>query len=135
MGTERAWLLYPIGDVDVDPEEVISFYGILPQSTSKRPDLRKRGLVTIVFFGLDDTFRRKQLMKERAVLIVCLYPQLQKAQHSTEEEARTFVDRSCEETEPHANCARSFVRLFRSDQAAADGVAAAACKYYVSGSL
>ena len=135
MRAEQPWLLYPIGNVDVDPEKVISFYGIMPQSTSQQSTLRQRGLVTISFFGLDNTLKRKRLMKERALLIVCLYAQLQNAQHATEEEARVFIARTCEKTEPHANCARSFVRLFRSDQAAANVVAAAARKYYVSGSL
>ena len=134
MCAEQPWLLYPIGDVDVDPEEAISFYGILPQSTSRQSVLRKRGLVTIIFFGLDDTFRRKQLMKERAMLIVCLYPQLRKAEHLSLE-ATAFVNKTCAQTEPHTNCARSFVRLFRSDPAAAGEVAAAASAYYVSGSL
>ena len=134
MCAENPWLLYPIGSVDVDPEEVICFYGILPQSTSSRPSLRKRGLVTIAFFGLDDTFGRKQLMKERARLIVCLYPQLQKAQRSSAK-AMAFVKKSCDQSEEHTNCARSFVRLFRSDQAAAGRVADAAHEYFVSGSL
>ena len=69
MRAEQPWLLYPIGHVDVDPEEVISFYGILPQSISMEPVLRQRGLVTITFFGLDDVIRRKRLMQERAMLI------------------------------------------------------------------
>lgn len=37
MGGEQPWLLYPIGDLDVDPEEVINFHGIQPQSTSRQP--------------------------------------------------------------------------------------------------
>ena len=128
MGGEQPWLLYPIGDLDVDPEDVISFYGILPQSTSQR------GLVTIIFFDLDNAIERKQLMKERAILIVCLCRQLQMAQRSCAK-ATAFVEKACAETEPHTNCARSFVRLFQSDQAAAGRVADEAHEYFVSGSL
>ena len=134
MHTEQPWLLYPLGDEDVDPEKAISFHGILPQSKSRQTTLRQRGLLTIIFFGLDDALGRKQLMRERAMLIVCLYPQLQQAQQSSAD-AKAFVDRTCKETEPHTNCARSFVRLFRSDQAAADKVHGQAYAYYVSRSL
>ena len=134
MDAEQPWLLYPLGDVDVDPEKAISFHGILPQSTSQQPILRQRGLVTIIFFGLDDAFKRKQLMKERAILIVCLYRQLQKTKHSCAK-ATAFVARACAANERHTNCARSFKRLFRTDRAAADRVAAEACEYFVSGSL
>ena len=116
MGGEQPWLMYPIGDLDVDPEDGINFYGILPRSTSQR------GLVTIIFFGLDNAIGRKQLMRDRARLIVCLYPQLQMAQHSSVE-AAAFVAKTCAESEPHTNCARSFVRLFQCDQAAAGRVA------------
>ena len=128
MGGEQPWLMYPIGDLDVDPEDVINFYGILPRSTSQR------GLVTIIFFDLDNAIGRKQLMRDRARLIVCLYPQLQMAQHSSVE-AAAFVAKTCAESEPHTNCARSFVRLFQCDQAAAGRVADEANKYFVSGSL
>jgi hypothetical protein len=128
MGGEQPWLMYPIGDLDVDPEDVINFYGILPRSTSQR------GLVTIIFFGLDNAIGRKQLMRDRARLIVCLYPQLQMAQHSSVE-AAAYVAKTCAESEPHTNCARSFVRLFQCDQAAAGRVANEANKYFVSGSL
>ena len=46
---EQPWLLYPIGRLDVDPEEVITFHGIFPKSTSDDRASRLRGLVTIVF--------------------------------------------------------------------------------------
>ena len=72
MKKELPWLLYPIGQLDIDPEEVITFYGYLPQSKSTNPHLRLRGLVTISFFGLDDFNDRKTLLKERAWVIIYL---------------------------------------------------------------
>lgn len=135
MRAEQPWLLYPIGHVDVDPEEVISFYGILPQSISMEPVLRQRGLVTITFFGLDDVIRRKRLMQERAMLIFCLLQQLKKAYDWKDMNASAFVKSMLDEAAAHTNCVRSFVRLFRSDRAAADRVATAAYEYCCSGSL
>ena len=63
MTAEQPWLIYPIGSLDVDPEDVITFHGFLPQSNAAHPFLMLRGLVTIAFFGLDDVIGRKNLMR------------------------------------------------------------------------
>ena len=39
MKAEKAWLLYPVGSLDVDPEIVIGFRGILPKSVHRNPNL------------------------------------------------------------------------------------------------
>ena len=70
---EKPWLLYPVGCLDVDPEDVVTFHGYLPQSKSEDPLLKLRGLVTIAFFSLDDVNRRKNLIRERAYKIVTLH--------------------------------------------------------------
>ena len=135
MDAERPWLLYPIGRLDVDPEDVISFHGILPQSTSADPLSRLRGLVTIAFFGLDDVISRKNLMRDRATIIVLLHGSLVKAETHGETETAELVGSLLAPTASHTNCARSFERLFRSNRTEADEVAGVALRFLISGSL
>lgn len=61
-------------------------------------------------------------MKERAEGIVLLHSQL-KAEYDGDERAGTHIVTLTSPSTPHANCARSFVRLFHFDQARADRVA------------
>ena len=135
MTAERPWLLYPIGRLDVDPEDVITFYGLLPQSTSADRLLRLRGLVTIAFFRLDDVLTRKELMKERALIVFILHSLLVKAEDDGDEESAVLVKELLSPTSKHTSCARSFERLFRFDRAQAAEVADRVEKYLVSGSL
>lgn len=135
MRAEQPWLIYPIGSEDVDPEDVVSFRGIFPRSEHADPDLRKRGLATITFFGLDDVNARKNLLRERAQIVVLLHGQLAKATDRHAAAARELVDSLLASSAPHANCARSFARLFRDDRAEADSVAEEAEKYLLSRSL
>ena len=122
MKTERPWLLYPIGHLDVDPEDVLSFNGILPYSHAADPRLRLRGLVTIVFFGLDDVVARKNLMRERAMVVVLLHQWLLKASKG-DMKAAAQASEMVASTAMHANCARSFERLFQANPVQAGKVA------------
>ena len=131
MDSEKPWLLYPVGCLDIDPEDVVTFHGYLPQSRSEDRFLQLRGLVTIAFFGLDDVSRRKSLMKERAEGIVLLHSQL-KAEYDGDERAGTYIVALTDPSARHANCARSFVRLFHSDRACADRVADMAWAFLTS---
>ena len=133
---EQPWLLYPIGRLDVDPEEVITFHGIFPKSTSDDRASRLRGLVTIAFFDLDNVIARKNLMKERAHIVSLLHTFLVRAEdrRSTAAEPAALVETMLASTSPHTNCARSFARLFRSDPAQAAEVAGLAETFLHSGS-
>ena len=135
MGAERPWLLYPIGLLDVDPEEVISFRGIFPQSEHADPNLKQRGLATITFLGLDNVNARKNLLRDRAWIVVLLHGQLAKATDQGDAAARALVKSLLASSAPHANCARSFARLFQEDRAEADAVAEEAEKFLLSRSL
>ena len=136
LNGEEPWLLYPLGRLDVDPEEVITFHGIFPRSTSDDPRSRLRGLATIEFFGLDDVIARKNLMKERARIIWLLRTFLPRAEEreSAATESASPVERMLSSTSPHTNCARSFARLFRADPAQAEEVAELALSFLLSGS-
>ena len=132
MDAEKPWLLYPIGCLDVDPEDVVTFYGYLPQSKSEDQFLKLRGLVTIAFFGLDDVDRRKNLILERADKIVTLHLLLMKAEDDGNRRAGMLVDAMLASNAKHANYARSFARLFRSDRNRADKVADMASEFLKS---
>ena len=135
MGGEQPWLFYPIGSRDADPEEVISFRGIFPRSEHPDANLKQRGLATITFFGLDDVTARKTLLRDRAQVVVLLHGQLAKATDQHDAAARALAERLLASCSPHANCARSFARLFREDRADADAVAEEAKNFLLSRSL
>ena len=135
MTAERPWLIYPIGLMDVDPEEVITFDGVLPRISTVDPVLRLRGLVTIMFFGLDDVIGRKNLMLERAMIVRLLYDELIQATDQGNTNAAALVEEMQAPTALHANCARSFARLFRSDRARATEIAESLRRFLQSRSL
>jgi hypothetical protein len=116
MQTEKPYLIYPIGDFDDAPEQLIHFYGASPQAVADKGHKRARALVTIEFFKLDDD-KRKNLFRERATIINALYPQLQKAHGggsaAEKAAAQSVVDLYISPKAPHTNCARSFRDLFR----------------------
>jgi len=110
---EKPLLIYPIGDFDDPPEKLIRFHGVSPQPVAATGYLRDRALVTIEFFKLDDALGRKNLVRERAAVIIALFPQLQ-AQTSARQlgtAARRIIESYTADSAPHANCARSFVAL------------------------
>jgi hypothetical protein len=134
--SERPLLIYPVGDLDIDPESAIEFLGFMPQAKAASPDYF-RGLVTIAFFGLDDIDMRPDLFLERAKIIVTMKPFLddandQNAPAADRAAAKALVDRFTSSKSPHANCARSFERLFKSNRAAADACYKAADDYWGS---
>ena len=73
MSSEQALLIYPISDVDVDPEVLIDFHGLSPKSKISSGFPCHRALVTIEVFQLDNWRRRKELNKDRAEWLEKLY--------------------------------------------------------------
>ena len=66
MSGERAYLIYPISDIDEDPEVLLAFHGISPQARVKVGFPCHRALVTIHLLQLDSWRHRKELHKDRA---------------------------------------------------------------------
>ncbi len=122
MHAEEPWLLYPIGNTDGDPEDIITFYGMVPQCKADDANSQLRGLATIASFGLDD-IARKNLMRERAMVILILHASLEEAKKECSPEAAELVSTMVESSSVHTNCARSFKRLFDLDRIAAAKVA------------
>ncbi len=133
MKGEKPWLIYPIGQLDNDPEDVIDFYGYLARSKATDHHLKLRGVVTITFFSLNDAILRKELLKDRALVIIVLYRLLLKAKNG-DQDSTTSVSEMLKPTSRHTNCARSFKRLFEFDEVEAAEIAELSEQFYLSGS-
>jgi hypothetical protein len=140
MGNEEPLVIYPIGEIDEDPEALIRFVGFVPVSVAAvdGPEGR-RARVTIDLFRLGPDQGRDDLIGERSVIIRPLYHHLVSvadADSTTERHhfAAREIGRLTSTASPHTNCARSFVRLFAQDRALAREVYLR-CDEYVSGRL
>lgn len=134
---EEPFLLFPIGTWGDQPEKLLLFHGLSPYPAAKSGMRRQRALVTIEFFALDDLVRRKNLIRERAVIIQVMYPQLEILATPGTSQARKgiaqkVVDAATSDKAPHSNCARCFKRLFSSSPNDARQVFTAAADYVAS---
>lgn len=119
---EKPYLICPVGDFDDLPEDLIKFHGVSPQAVAASGHARARALVTIQFFKLDDEAKRKNLLRERAMVVTTLYPQLKTLKTGTgagKKIAAILVKACTAPHAPHTNCARSFQRLFQTNPAEA----------------
>ena len=115
--SERPYLIYPISDIDQDPEELIEFHALSPRPVSSDSHEKSRALVTIEFFKLDDPNKRSNLFKERAECIVLLYFML-----TIEGNYDEMIASRVASSAKHANCSRSFKRLYENDPTEAEQV-------------
>lgn len=133
---EKPFLICPVGDFDDAPEDLIRFHGVSPQPIAPNGHDRERALVTIEFFKLDDEAKRKNLLRERAVVIIALHPQLEKladgATGNAKVEAQKLVDGFTAAKSAHTNCARSYRDLFQNNRAEAKAVFDGAFKLITS---
>jgi hypothetical protein len=107
---EKAFLPYPIDSLDEDPENLLTFQGYICVPVADDGHRRKRALVTISFFGLNE---RDTLLKERAEAIEFAWLILEK--DSTDEHRCEYLVRVRMPGFRHANCVRSFVRTYNND--------------------
>lgn len=135
---EQPLLVYPIGDFDHDPEELIGFHGISPQAIPQQGYKRHKALTTIAFFELDDPIGRKNLVRGRAHVITTLYPQLLTfaGNESANKKAiaKMLIDGFTSPKSEHTNCARSFRTLFNADPDEAERIFEAAARFIDSSS-
>jgi len=132
---EDPLLIYPIGDFDTDPEDLITFHGVSPQANAPGGIDRHRALVTIAFFNLDNHSQRKNLLRERAMVIVTLFRLLKDlSDDQGDVVARQLADNIESAKAPHAACARSFRRLHQSDPVEAEVLYDAAADFVNSAS-
>jgi hypothetical protein len=115
---EQAWLIFPLGKIDENPENLITFRGFSPQA-AKRPGTfaHRRALVTIEFFKLDDRNKRRELFRGRADVIreLGLALRVRDAANTPPamlERCRLIIDYHQTPAAPHASCGRSYVKLW-----------------------
>jgi len=131
---EGAFLIYPIGDLDDDPEMLIEFDGISPQAQGTGFN-RLRALATIELFRLDDWRTRKSLIQDRAESIEKLWFALRQRDGGGPavdvDAAKKAVTRMTSPRYRHANCLRSFHRLYQKNPAEARSVYEGLLKRYL----
>lgn len=128
---EKPLLIYPIGKIDANPENLITFEGCTPKPRSPRKNHNyRRGLVTIDFFGL---LYREELLEGRAKKIRDLWVALDSQAKATTPEHRTLaagvVKQHTANGSEHASCARAYCNLFRTNRPHADKLFKAAFDY------
>lgn len=123
--SEKPFLIYPVGDHDDDPENLIEFFGLSPRAKATGFE-RERALVTIEFFKLDKGKGRKTLMRGRAEKLEHLYFALRlRAKAATAAEHRQYdeaIRRMIGPGAEHANCLRCYAALYQRDPAEAERV-------------
>jgi hypothetical protein len=126
LKSEGALLIYPIGGVDTDPEKLIEFSGVSPQARATTGFDRLRAMVTIEVFRLDDWRGRKSLIHDRREWVEKLLMALKLRDLGGPVNdvinARKVIARLTSSPFRHANCLRSFHRLYERDPGEADKV-------------
>lgn len=133
LKNEQSLLIYPIGSLDDDPEDLLEFVGISPVPKAKRGFKRRRAMVTIELFQLDSATRRRSLFKARAWLVRLLFLELEglaaaSADGIRRNQHQVVIDALTASTSPFASCLRSFARLHGVDRAQAESIADACAK-------
>jgi len=121
---EQPYLIFPLGGLDDDPETLITFMDCkaVPARPSSDVYAWNRARITIAFFLLNDPSREDQLILERAIRLDLLGYKIEKFERSSEAEraaAWKWVIAEGYETQSHANCVRSLIRLYLQDPAKA----------------
>ena len=132
LSAEKPFLPYPLGDLDDDPEETLTFVGINPIPRRKTGPRRRRAEVTIDFFELD---RREELWRGRAEAIRNLFfvlERLNKGSEAEKEIAAEALDTLLSPASAHTSCSRAFRALYESDRARAEEIFRAVLVYLKS---
>ena len=137
MKSEKAYLIYPISDFDDDPEDLIEFFGLSPQAKQESGMGRKRALITIEIFQLDDINGRPFLFKKRAKNIWLLFNSLKMIEEGNAEEqsdGQKVADFMTSPASEHTNCMKCYRQLFQENRAEAEIVAKKALVVWTSSS-
>lgn len=120
LATEQPFLCYPIGDLDEDPEDLVTFTATIAVPAAADGYRRRRGQVIIDFFRLN---QRETLHQERAQMIMMLYDALREVARDEDPDevalAQQVIARITSEDMRHAACSRAYYRLWDHDNALA----------------
>lgn len=118
---EQPLLLYPLSDIDDDPEEHITFMGHLAAPTRASGQPSSRGEATITLFELND---RRELLEGRARAILVVHGRLPLAE-AGDQHSLDFVQAMQQHDRRFAGAVRAWVRLWRRDRPTAERMARA----------
>ncbi len=117
LQSEQPLLIYSIGEIDDDPEELIGFVGIIPVPKQTDGYKKYRARITIDLLGLED---RDDLRIDRAWRLQGLWLALRMAKNPSHPddpdlnaEVRDAIDCYLSPTSPHSSCMRSFYALYQ----------------------
>ena len=116
---EEPYLIYPIGNIDDNPERILTFRGIHPIPKTRSGKRNRRAKVTIRFFQLDT---RENLMRQRSAVIIGLDSALELLNSRSAQrraDAERDVERYLHASSDHCNCARAYFKLYLEDPDAA----------------
>jgi hypothetical protein len=117
LAAEKSYLIYPVGNTDEDPENIITFTGTVARPVAPNGHNHARAAIIIDFFGLNE---RDQLHIQRAETIERFGNALVAvADGRAMASDQTYVANISNPLIPHAACLRAFKRLWDQDQAAA----------------
>ena len=116
LSSEQPYLIYPLGDLDDDPESLITFKGIIPVPKLKSGPKYKRARLTIDFFNLDT---REKLLEGRASKIQSMWIAFEALKNSTNaatlRRIETALNNARSAYSPHSSCSKAFYQLCESD--------------------
>ncbi len=128
LTAEEPFLLFPVGNFDEDPEDIITFHGVSPQAKPPRgTHAHHRALLTITFFKLDDLNKRRELFRGRADVIQKMglaFQRLEDRNLPLDKKARCerIIAYHKSAAAPYTSCGRSYARLWQQDPASAERV-------------
>jgi hypothetical protein len=136
LTSEGAFLIYPIGSIDDDPEDLIEFEGVSPQAKAAAGFDRLRAMVTIEIFRLADWRERKPLIQDRLEWIEKLLWALRQRDRggppNDVSNAKKAIAQLTSPTFRHANCLRSFKRLYDCNPGEAEKLYESEMKKYLN---
>lgn len=135
MNNEKAYLVYPLGTFDENPEKIIKYEGVVAVPATSKGRIYERARVTILFFRLND---RDEHFSERAEKISHLFFVLEAFHNPGTPSKRTLAEKAIEHLisakSSHTNCTRSFYHLYNKDRQLAEKIAAGSAEFLRTGS-
>ncbi|MGO4319351.1 hypothetical protein [Agrobacterium sp. MCAB5] len=114
LSNEQPYLCYPFGDLDDDPETLMTFVATTAVPTASDEFKKRRGQTIIDFFDLNG---REQLHRERARMIaMCGSALMADAEGEATDQDQLVIARMDSPVLPHSNCLRAFKRSWATDK-------------------
>lgn len=132
LADELPLLIFPIGELDKDPEDLLTFNGIVPIPKHSSEYQSYRARVTIDFFVLE---KREHLREQRANQIELLWFGLLGLSAPDPDDrnyAQARIDQLLSPSSPHCSCVRAFYSLYQQDPESAREVYMGVREYLMS---